>query len=153
MVTEAAHYGEARRRLVNDPIVRSMADGVRVVKRNVIQHENGTPRFEFMQAANDTYARRGGTYRAHLGAVAEAILMILNEDDNDNDAKEGTMNTTTMTETKPSRYNPEYAAAYRARHAALREDAEFETYNIYEDDADELEYDEPEFDDDDDTTI
>lgn len=62
--------------------------------------------------------------------------------------------TTTKTETtKTSRYDAEYARAYRARNAARREDAEFELYNLYEADADELEYDVDFNDDDDDTTI
>ncbi|AXC33447.1 hypothetical protein SEA_TIMOTHY_90 [Mycobacterium phage Timothy] len=37
-------------------------------------HDDGTPRFEFMQRANTEYRRRGGTTSGHIGAVANAIL-------------------------------------------------------------------------------
>jgi hypothetical protein len=134
---QAKHYETARRVLMNDLIVQDMAGGLRDVPLNELQHEDGTPRFEFMQAANNEYDRRGGTNHAHIGAVAEALLTLI--------LTEEKMNTTTTTtrnpSTKTSRYNPKYAREYRNRKAALREDAEFELYNVYELDADELEFD------------
>jgi hypothetical protein len=153
MAIEAKHYAASRRHLYDDIIVCDMAQGLRDVALDTIQHDDGTPRFEFMQAANAEYAKRGGKYHAHIGAVAEALLMLI-KDQNDVNAKEGTMNatatkTTTTTATK-SRYNADYAKAYRERKAALRTEAEFELTNIYELDADELEFD---VDFDDDTTI
>lgn len=149
----AKHYDEAVTVLVHDPVVHAMVAGLRDVPMDGMVHDDGTPQFAFMNSANAEYARRGGTNHAHIGAVAEALIKIVNDPTIVN-AKEGTMNTTTTTTTttKPSRYDAEYARAYRARRAALRADAEFELYNLYEADADELEYDEPEFDDDD-TTI
>jgi hypothetical protein len=76
-VLEAAHYGEARARFANDEIVRAMAEGLRGVDLAQLEHEGGGARFEFLMAANDEYEARGGTDRAHLGAIAEALLMIL----------------------------------------------------------------------------
>lgn len=52
-----------------------------------------------------------------------------------------------MATTTKSRYNADYAKAYRERNAARREDAEYELYNLYEENADELEYSDVEFDD------
>jgi hypothetical protein len=45
--------------------------------KNLI-HEGGGPRMTFMTMANDEYDKRGGKIDArHIGAVAEAILIIL----------------------------------------------------------------------------
>lgn len=77
-VIEAEHYREARQALCADPIVQDMAAGVRHEPLDELQHESGTPRFEFMLAANEEYRSRGGKVTAHLGGVAEAILLILN---------------------------------------------------------------------------
>jgi hypothetical protein len=189
---EARHYGTARTVLQNDPIVQSMAHGLKDVPLTELTHDDGTPRFEFMQAANAQYDKRGGTNKAHIGAVAEALLFLVGAAETPADefarlmalpiteqarpttarrirklanmpentaavnAKEGTMTTTTATATtttapKTSRYNAEYAKAYRDRKTALRIDAEFELFNVYELDGDELEFD-IDFDDDD-TTI
>lgn len=130
-IIEARHYGDARRVLRNDPIVKDMARGLVDVPLDALTHEDGSPRFEFMQRANREYAKRGGTNQAHIGGVAEALLMILNSFDNK--TKEGkTMNKTatkitkttktstakttkpaTKPATKTSRYNAAYAKAYR----------------------------------------
>ena len=40
-------------------------------------HENGTPRFEFMMAANNEYRARGGTDGMAIGTVAHALLRLL----------------------------------------------------------------------------
>lgn len=82
MAIEAGHYEEARRALMADPVVQDMAEGVRwATVRADLAHADGTPRFEFMTAASREYFARGGTYSAdrplHIGAVAEAILRIL----------------------------------------------------------------------------
>ena len=64
-VIEAKHYGEARKRLARDPIVLNMAldiaEGIKAkkVKLEQFTHESGTPRFEFMQAANSQYDKAG----------------------------------------------------------------------------------------------
>jgi hypothetical protein len=64
-----------------------MAAGVATVPLNEIAHEDGTPRFEFLQQANrafdDAEARNAGNPRyqpypadanRHLGLIAEAVL-------------------------------------------------------------------------------
>jgi hypothetical protein len=80
-VIEAAHYAEARSKLMADPIVVNMYLGLADVATIDMAHEDGTPRFEFMQAANRTYAGRGGTNQAHLGAVAEALIAYRKHDE------------------------------------------------------------------------
>lgn len=80
MAIEAAHYKQARRTLQNDPIIRDMAAGLAGEPLDTIQHRGSeTPRFDFMQASNREYEKRGGTFKAHFGAVAEAILLVLKE--------------------------------------------------------------------------
>ena len=79
-VIESAEYGETRRRLAADPIVRAMAEGVRHEPRSRMAHDSGTPRGEFMLAALREYDRRAGhPANCHIGGVAEAILMVLDE--------------------------------------------------------------------------
>jgi hypothetical protein len=76
-VIEAAHYGEARARLAKDEIVIAMAAGLAGVDRAELCHDDGGVRFEFMGVANAEYEKRGGKDHAHLGAVAEALIMVL----------------------------------------------------------------------------
>lgn len=76
-VIEAAHYEETRQRLAADPIVKGMAKGLANVPRDQMVHDSGTPRFEFMLAANVEYHARGGKDTGHIGAVAEALLRLL----------------------------------------------------------------------------
>lgn len=73
----AAHYGEAVTRLMADPIVIDMAAGLAGVPMTALAHEDGTPRFEFMNGANREYHARGGTDGAHIGGIAEALLNLL----------------------------------------------------------------------------
>lgn len=80
MAFEAQHYEETRQRLMSDPTVRDMVEGLRSVPRDQLAHPNGTPRFEFMQAANREYHKRTGqSAGAHIGGVAEAILRLLGD--------------------------------------------------------------------------
>ncbi|MCX2931392.1 hypothetical protein ORI20_13995 [Mycobacterium sp. CVI_P3] len=75
---ESEHYAQTRQRLAADPIVQNMAIGLQGVPRDQLTHDDGGPRFEFMQAANHEYENRGGTDGArHIGAVAEALLQLL----------------------------------------------------------------------------
>ncbi|QDM57665.1 hypothetical protein SEA_GROUPTHINK_85 [Mycobacterium phage Groupthink] len=77
-VIEAKHYEETRQRLSKDPLVIALAEEIRGLPREQMVHEDsGTPRFEFMQAANREYRRRGGTDGGHIGAIAEAVIRIL----------------------------------------------------------------------------
>ena len=83
-VIKAAHYGETEARLTQDPIVIAMAKGLADVPRGQLVHERAviggnevTPRFEFMQSANAEYRQRGGTDGGHIGAVAHALLNLL----------------------------------------------------------------------------
>jgi hypothetical protein len=79
VVLQAMHYAETERRLMGDPIVRDMAEGVRHMDRADLAHDTGTPRHEFTMAANDEYRKRGGTDGGHLGAIATAILNLLDD--------------------------------------------------------------------------
>ena len=76
-VIRAAHYGETEARLANDPIVIAMAAGLSGVSRDQMCHDDGTPRHEFMGAANREYRSRGGKDGGHIGAVAHALLKVL----------------------------------------------------------------------------
>ena len=77
-VCESGDYEIARQRLMQDPIVQAMAAGIGDADMlSDLTWDTGNPRFEFMQAANAEYIRRGGTDHAHLGCVAEAILRLL----------------------------------------------------------------------------
>jgi len=83
-VIKAKHYGETEARLAQDPIVIAMAHGLADVPRSELVHDTSdvsdthvTPRFEFMQKANAEYRARGGQDGGHIGAVAHALLMVL----------------------------------------------------------------------------
>lgn len=79
-VLESAEYGHRRRMLAGSDTVRQMAAGLAGVPREECAHDDGTPLFEFMMAANREYdARRrpGDPEPGHIGAVAEAVLMVL----------------------------------------------------------------------------
>lgn len=77
-VIKAKHYGETEERLAQDPIVIAMAHGLADVPREQLVHEDGeSPRFEFMQSANSEYRSRGGEDGGHIGAVAHALLKVL----------------------------------------------------------------------------
>ena len=86
-VLEGPEYQGARDRIKGNPVISMMAAGIAAVPLAQIAHEDGTPRFEFMQQANrafdDAQARNAGNpgyqpYPAgaprHLGLVAEAVL-------------------------------------------------------------------------------
>jgi hypothetical protein len=79
----AKHYSETEARLVEDPIVHAMAGGLLKTPREELAHDNGpdaTPRHEFMGAANAEYRERGGKDGGHIGAVAHALLALLDEE-------------------------------------------------------------------------
>jgi hypothetical protein len=76
----AAHYGETVEQLKADPIVHAMAAAVAGSPRDELAHPDGTPRHEFMGHANAEYDLRGGRVTGHLGAVAEALLALLDEE-------------------------------------------------------------------------
>ena len=86
-VLEGPEYQATRDRIKGNPVISMMAAGVATVRLTQIAHEDGTPRFEFMQQANrafdDAEARNAANpgyepYPAgaprHLGLVAEAVL-------------------------------------------------------------------------------
>jgi len=78
----AGHYDEAVERLVADPIIIAMAHGLATVDRDSLVHPRDDEgpeqaRFEFMQMANAEYAMRGGANQAHVGAVSEALLILI----------------------------------------------------------------------------
>jgi hypothetical protein len=79
VVIKAMHYVETEARLTCDPVVIDMAEGVRQMNRAELADELGVPRHEFMLAANDEYRKRGGTDSGHIGAIAIAILALLDQ--------------------------------------------------------------------------
>jgi hypothetical protein len=89
MATESDGYEATRQRLMRDPAVQAMAVGCMANDRAELVDGGGGPAFAFMQAANREYHTRTGhaAERApvpgyprgggHIGAVAEAILRLL----------------------------------------------------------------------------
>ena len=86
-VLEGPDYQDARDRIKGNPVISMMAASVATVPLAQIAHEDGTPRFAFMQQANrafdDAEARNAGNPRyepypagadRHLGLIAEAVL-------------------------------------------------------------------------------
>lgn len=63
-VVEGPEYQAARDRVKGNPVISMMAAGIVAVPLAQIAHEDGTPRFEFMQQANrafdDAQARNAG---------------------------------------------------------------------------------------------
>ena len=76
-VIRSKEYDDAELRLMKDPIVYAMSRGLAGVPRDQMVHENGTPRFEFMMAANNEYRARGGTDGMAIGTIAHALLRLL----------------------------------------------------------------------------
>lgn len=76
-VIESEDYEHTRQRLMKDPIVIAMAKGLANEPKSSLQHHLGTPRFDFMMAANKEYRERGGTDGGHIGAIAEALLRLI----------------------------------------------------------------------------
>lgn len=83
---EAKHYQETRDRLKRDPIVLNMAvelnqgaeaAPIREAFLSEFYHEDGTPTAWFMNAANAEYQKRGGKDGGHLGAIAEAMWILI----------------------------------------------------------------------------
>ena len=84
---ESPEYRSARDQIKSNPIISRMAAGVAAVPLAELAHEDGTPRFAFMQHANRAFdmAESQNTdnpcyepYPAdaprHLGLIAEAVL-------------------------------------------------------------------------------
>ncbi len=87
-VHEGPDYQNARDQIKGNPVIRMMAASVATMPLAQIAHEDGTPRFAFMQQANrafdDAEARNAGNPRyepypagadRHLGLIAEAVLV------------------------------------------------------------------------------
>jgi hypothetical protein len=86
-VLESPGYQIARERINGNPVIAMMAAGVVTVPLGELAHEDGTPRFEFMQRANRVFdqaeSQNAGNpcyqpYPAdaprHIGLIAEAVL-------------------------------------------------------------------------------
>jgi hypothetical protein len=84
---ESPHYQIARDRINGNPVIATMAAGVATVALAELAHEDGTPRFAFMQQANRAFdeaeSQNAGNPRyqpypadahRHLGLIAEAVL-------------------------------------------------------------------------------
>lgn len=84
---ESPDYQIARDRIKGNPVITRMAAGVATVPLADLAHQDGTPRFEFMQRANRAFdqaeARNAGNPRyqpypadapRHIGLIAEAVL-------------------------------------------------------------------------------
>jgi DNA-binding NtrC family response regulator len=84
---ESPHYQIARDQIKGNPVITKMAAGVATVPLAELAHEDGTPRFAFMQHASRAFdhaeAQNSGNPRylpypadapRHLGLIAEAVL-------------------------------------------------------------------------------
>jgi hypothetical protein len=84
---ESPGYQVARDQIKTNPVIITMAAGVATVPLAELAHQDGTPRFEFMQRANRAFdqaeAQNAGNpcyepYPAdaprHIGLIAEAVL-------------------------------------------------------------------------------
>ena len=84
---ESPDYQVARDRIKGNPVIAKMAAGVATVPLAELAHQDGTPRFEFMQRANRAFdqaeAQNAGNPRyqpypadapRHIGLIAEAVL-------------------------------------------------------------------------------
>ena len=79
----AAHYSETEQALTQDPIVRQLASQLPWNElKERFTHDNGAPNFDFMMRANEAYHERGGEFDGplHIGAIATAIIMIIEEE-------------------------------------------------------------------------
>jgi hypothetical protein len=86
-ILESPDYQIARDRISGNPVIAMMAAGVVTVPLAELAHEDGTPRFAFMQRANRAFdqaaSQNAGNpcyqpYPAdaprHIGLIAEAVL-------------------------------------------------------------------------------
>ena len=84
---ESADYQIARDRIKGNPVIIKMAAGVATVPLAELAHEDGTPRFAFMQrasrafdqaesqnAGNPCYDPYPADVPRHIGLIAEAVL-------------------------------------------------------------------------------
>jgi len=84
---ESPDYQIARDRIKGNPVISKMAAGVATVPLAELAHEDGTPRFAFMQHAsrafdkaesqnadNPCYQPYPADAPRHLGLIAEAVL-------------------------------------------------------------------------------
>jgi hypothetical protein len=84
---ESPHYQAAREKIKGNPIISQMGAGVAAVPLAELAHEDGTPRFAFMQYANRAFdaaeSHNAGNpgYQPyppdaprHIGLIAEAVL-------------------------------------------------------------------------------
>jgi hypothetical protein len=84
---ESPDYQIARDQIKGNPVIAQMAVGIATVPLADLAHQDGTPRFEFMQRANRAFdtaqAHNAGNPRyepypadapRHLGLIAEALL-------------------------------------------------------------------------------
>lgn len=84
---ESGDYEATRQRLMKDPLVQDMAQELMEVPLSELTHNadpndpRPTPTFGFMMACNSEYDRRkpDSTGALHIGAVAEVILRLLND--------------------------------------------------------------------------
>jgi len=81
MAIEATHYQEAREAFKADPIIEDMAATVTLAKlvHYGDVHADGSPTSNLMGMVWDEYLRRGGQLTGHIGAPAEALVMLLKE--------------------------------------------------------------------------
>jgi hypothetical protein len=83
-VIESQDYETIRQRLMTDPIVLAMAQGLsNTPSEEMVHPQSKTPRFEFMQSANEEYRKRlkmlgrEDDQPRHIGAVAETLIRLL----------------------------------------------------------------------------
>jgi len=81
MAIEAEHYREVRDQMRADPIIQQMAREVPWYHQKEFIDKDGHPTWQFMSRANATYSIRGGKIGGHIGAVAEAIIELWEQEE------------------------------------------------------------------------
>jgi hypothetical protein len=84
---ESPHYQAARDQIRGNPLIAQLAAGIATVPLASLAHDDGTPRFAFMQQANHAFDQAQAHNAAnpryqpyppgaprHLGLIAEALL-------------------------------------------------------------------------------
>jgi len=88
-MTETREYKAVVAELITDPIIHGIAAEVtgtllvsrahRAALRATLLNPDGTPKAEFIDAVNQMYALRGGTFigHGHRNACAHAVMLVI----------------------------------------------------------------------------
>jgi hypothetical protein len=70
----AKHYAEDTAALADDPIIVEMAQACAAAPESAAEQFQG---WDFTQRAMEYYHSRGGELRAHIGAYADAVRLVM----------------------------------------------------------------------------